>query len=148
MNFPVPWRCLLPHEVVDFVTYESNAILRELSNRTGALIDVSGVQDTPNRLSDRIVTISGQADQKERACLGIVEKLRKLQDLQDPQEIGFFVIIVPATAVPVVVGAKGATISEVLAGTGAELSIGKENVMGMTDTPIGLEGTAAQVVAA
>eukprot|EP00930_Biecheleria_cincta_P062935 TRINITY_DN48398_c0_g1_i1.p1 TRINITY_DN48398_c0_g1~~TRINITY_DN48398_c0_g1_i1.p1 ORF type:complete len:711 (+),score=157.14 TRINITY_DN48398_c0_g1_i1:79-2211(+) len=147
MNFPVPWRCLLPQEAVDFVTHDSNAILRQLSDRTGAMIDVSGERDTPRRLSDRIVTISGQVDQKESACLGIVEKLRRLQDILD-DEIGFFVIIVPATAVPVIVGAKGATISEVLAGTGAELSIGKENVMGMPDTPIGLEGTALQVTSA
>lgn len=31
------------------------------SNRTGAMIDVSGQRDTPKRLSDRIITISGQA---------------------------------------------------------------------------------------
>lgn len=147
MNFPVPWRCLLPQEAIDFVTHDSNAILRQLSDRTGAMIDVSGERDTPRRLSDRIVTISGQADQKESACLGIVQKLRRLQDILE-DDIGFFVIIVPATAVPVIVGAKGATIGEVLAGTGAELSIGKENIMGMPDTPIGLEGAALQVTAA
>eukprot|EP00913_Durusdinium_trenchii_P027865 g26127.t1 len=165
MNFPVPWRCLLPHEVpvdprflsearavfrgkaVDFVTYNNHEILTDLSNKTGAMIDVSGDRDTPKRLSDRIITISGQANQKEGACLGIVEKLRKLQDLLD-SEVGFFVIIVPATAIPVIVGIKGATIAEVLAGTGVEVSIGKENVMGMPDTPIGLEGTASQVTTA
>lgn len=147
MNFPVPWRCLLPQEAVDFVTYNNHQILADLSNRTGAMIDVSGQRDTPKRLSDRIITISGQAEQKEGACLGIVEKLRKLQDLLD-SEIGFFVIIVPATAIPVIVGIKGATIAEVLAGTGVEISIGKENVMGMPDTPIGLEGTATQVTTA
>ncbi|CAK9011581.1 unnamed protein product [Durusdinium trenchii] len=147
MNFPVPWRCLLPHEAVDFVTYNNHEILTDLSNKTGAMIDVSGDRDTPKRLSDRIITISGQANQKEGACLGIVEKLRKLQDLLD-SEVGFFVIIVPATAIPVIVGIKGATIAEVLAGTGVEVSIGKENVMGMPDTPIGLEGTASQVTTA
>ncbi|CAE7466018.1 unnamed protein product [Symbiodinium natans] len=147
MNFPVPWRCLLPQEAVDFVTYNNNEILANLSDNTGALIDVSGSRDTPSRLSDRIVTISGQAEQKARACLGIVQKLRKLQDLLD-SEIGFFVIIVPATAIPVIVGIKGATIAEVLEGTGVEISIGKENVMGMPDTPIGLEGTAEQVTTA
>ena len=31
------------------------------SNKTGAMIDVSGDRDTPKRLSDRIITISGQA---------------------------------------------------------------------------------------
>eukprot|EP00438_Fugacium_kawagutii_P031485 Skav235039 [mRNA] locus=scaffold287:181265:182842:+ [translate_table: standard] len=147
MNFPVPWRCLLPQEAVDFVTYNDHEILTDLSNRTGAMIDVSGQHNTPQRLSDRIITISGQAEQKEGACLGIVEKLRKLQDLLD-SEIGFFVIIVPATAIPVIVGIKGATIAEVLAGTGVEISIGKENVMSMPDTPIGLEGTAVQVTTA
>lgn len=39
------------------------------------MIDVSGQRDTPQRLSDRIITISGQAEQKEGACLGIVEAL-------------------------------------------------------------------------
>lgn len=148
MNFPVPWRCLLPSEAVDFVTYNNSAILRDLSDRTGAMIDISGDRDTPQRLSDRICTISGQAEQKEGACRGIVEKLRKMQELQDPFDIGFFVIILPAAAVPVVVGAQGATIKEVVEATKIELSIGKENVMGMPDTPIGLEGTAEQVVGA
>ena len=45
------------------------------SSKTGAMIDVSGPRDTPQRLSDRIITISGQAEQKEGACLGIVEAL-------------------------------------------------------------------------
>lgn len=149
MNFPVPWRCLLPSEAVDFVTYNNGALIRELSDKTGAGIDISSERDTPRRLSDRIVTISGQAPQKEMACRGIVDRLRRLQDLQDVSEPGFFVIIVPAGAVPVIVGAKGVTINEVLANSGGvDLSIGRENVMGMPDTPIGLEGTAAQVVAA
>lgn len=149
MNFPVPWRCLFPREAVDFVTYNGNAVLRELSDRTGAMISVSGESDTPHRLSDRIVTISGMAEQKELACRTLVEKLRKLQDLHHVGEVGFFVIIVPASAVPVIVGAKGATIKEVLEGSvGIELSIGKENIWGMPDTPIGLEGTADQVISA
>eukprot|EP00928_Gymnodinium_smaydae_P002503 TRINITY_DN1089_c0_g1_i1.p1 TRINITY_DN1089_c0_g1~~TRINITY_DN1089_c0_g1_i1.p1 ORF type:complete len:741 (+),score=154.81 TRINITY_DN1089_c0_g1_i1:199-2421(+) len=148
MNFPVPWRCLLPSEAVDYVVYDSNAVLRELSDRSGALIDVSGEHDTPKRLSDRILTISGLAEQKELACRGIVERLRKLQDLHFDDNIGFFVVIVPAAAVPVVVGQKGATIREIMGDSGVELSIGKENVMGMPDTPIGLEGTCDQVVSA
>merc|ERR1719359_686759 len=82
------------------------------------------------------------------ACAGIVQRLRRLQDLPLPEDIGYFVIILPVAAVPVVVGAKGATIKEVLDSSGVELSIGKENVMGMPDTPIGLEGTAVQVVRA
>eukprot|EP00929_Paragymnodinium_shiwhaense_P105492 TRINITY_DN70558_c0_g1_i1.p1 TRINITY_DN70558_c0_g1~~TRINITY_DN70558_c0_g1_i1.p1 ORF type:complete len:767 (+),score=157.03 TRINITY_DN70558_c0_g1_i1:103-2403(+) len=148
MNFPVPWRCLLPSEAVDFVTYNGNAILRELSDLHGAMIDVSGERDSPPRLSDRILTISGLAEQKEGACRGIVDKLRRLQDLQSPEELGIFVIILPAAAIPVVVGAKGVTIKEIIEGSRVELSIGKENVMGMPDTPIGLEGTALQVVGA
>lgn len=148
MNFPVPWRCLIPSEAVDFLAYNNGAILQDLAHQSGAMIHISSEQDTPKRLSDRILTISGQADQKEAACKGVVLRLRTLQDLQDPRELGFFVIVVPATSVPVIVGAKGATINEVLAGTGAELSIGRENVMGMPDTPIGFEGTALQIVAA
>ena len=61
-------------------------------------------------------------------------------------QLGYFVIVVPASAVPVIVGAKGANIKEVLEHSEVELSIGKENIMGMPDTPIGLEGTAAQVI--
>lgn len=136
-------------EAADFILYNGSAVLRDLSDVTGAMIDVSGDRDTPKRLSDRIVTISGQVEQKEGACRGIVQKLRKLQDLQDDKDIGFFVIIVPASSVPVVVGAQGANIKEVLASAeGVELSIGKENIMGMPDTPIGLEGTAGQVTTA
>merc|ERR1719362_1407434 len=73
--------------------------------------------------------------------------LRHLQEVAD-QEPGVFVIIVPSCAAPIVVGQKGAQIKEVIELSGAEISVGKENIIGMLDQPIGITGTGGQVVSA
>merc|ERR1719450_864722 len=114
---------------------------------TGAVVDISGEGETPETLSDKICTVSGSVEQKEAACRRIVDRLRDLQEVAD-QEPGVFVIIVPSCAAPVVVGQKGSQIKEVIELSGAEISVGKENIIGMLDQPIGITGTGGQVVSA
>eukprot|EP00441_Pelagodinium_beii_P031622 CAMPEP_0197640738 /NCGR_PEP_ID=MMETSP1338-20131121/14919_1 /TAXON_ID=43686 ORGANISM="Pelagodinium beii, Strain RCC1491" /NCGR_SAMPLE_ID=MMETSP1338 /ASSEMBLY_ACC=CAM_ASM_000754 /LENGTH=668 /DNA_ID=CAMNT_0043213609 /DNA_START=16 /DNA_END=2018 /DNA_ORIENTATION=+ len=143
MNFPVPWRALLPIDVVPVLT-SSNG-LREICDMTGAGCEISGDGETPPTLNDKICTISGAIEQKEAACRRIVDKLRVLQEVAD-QEPGVFVIIVPSSAAPAVVGSKGSQIKEVIELSGAEISVGKENIIGMNDQPIGITGTGGQVV--
>eukprot|EP00439_Symbiodinium_sp_Y106_P046444 s5139_g5.t3 len=141
MNFPVPWRALLPADAVP--TFSGQDGLREICDATGAGCELSGEGDTPSSLSDKILTISGNVEQKEAACRRIVDKLRVLQE-----EPGVFVIIVPSTAAPAVIGSKGAQIKEVIELSGAEVSVAKESIIGMNDQPIGVTGTGGQVVSA
>jgi len=108
---------------------------------------LSGEGDAPASLSDKILTISGNVEQKEAACRRIVDKLRVLQDVVD-QEPGVFVIIVPSSAAPAVIGTKGSQIKEVIELSGAEVSVAKESIIGMNDQPIGVTGTGGQVVSA
>eukprot|EP00439_Symbiodinium_sp_Y106_P043597 s5139_g5.t1 len=145
MNFPVPWRALLPADAVP--TFSGQDGLREICDATGAGCELSGEGDTPSSLSDKILTISGNVEQKEAACRRIVDKLRVLQEVID-QEPGVFVIIVPSTAAPAVIGSKGAQIKEVIELSGAEVSVAKESIIGMNDQPIGVTGTGGQVVSA
>ncbi|CAE7441761.1 BTR1 [Symbiodinium sp. CCMP2456] len=172
MNFPVPWRALLPAwasgvdlgsasdvlgALTDFralrlwadavPTFSGQDGLREICDATGAGCELSGEGDTPSSLSDKILTISGNVEQKEAACRRIVDKLRVLQEVID-QEPGVFVIIVPSAAAPAVIGSKGAQIKEVIELSGAEVSVAKESIIGMNDQPIGVTGTGGQVVSA
>ncbi|CAE7918396.1 BTR1, partial [Symbiodinium necroappetens] len=145
MNFPVPWRALLPADAVP--TFSGQDGLREICDATGAGCELTGEGDTPSSLSDKILTISGNVEQKEAACRRIVDKLRVLQEVID-QEPGVFVIIVPSAAAPAVIGSKGAQIKEVIELSGAEVSVAKESIIGMNDQPIGVTGTGGQVVSA
>jgi len=147
MNFPVPWRALLPLDAVPELTGRGAIALKEICDATGAGVDISNEGETPQTLSDKICTISGSVEQKEAATRRIVDKLRSLQEVAD-QEPGVFVIIVPSCAAPMVVGQKGSQIKEVIELSGAEISVGKENIMGMMDLPIGIIGTGGQVVSA
>ncbi|CAE6973179.1 BTR1 [Symbiodinium sp. KB8] len=128
-------------------TFSGQDGLREICDATGAGCEVSGEGDTPSSLSDKILTISGNVEQKEAACRRIVDKLRVLQEVID-QEPGVFVIIVPSAAAPAVIGSKGAQIKEVIELSGAEVSVAKESIIGMNDQPIGVTGTGGQVVSA
>lgn len=147
MNFPVPWRALLPSDALEVLTGPNGSILREICNASGASVEISGEGETPETLSDKIVTISGAVEQKEAATRRAVDKLRVLQEVAD-QEPGVFVIIVPSCAAPMVVGQRGTQIKEVIELSGAEISVGKENILGMVDQPIGITGTGGQVVSA
>ncbi|CAK9015102.1 unnamed protein product, partial [Durusdinium trenchii] len=145
MNFPVPWRALLPVDAVS--TFSGADGLREICDLTGAGCELSGDGDVPASLADKILTISGNVEQKEAACRRVVDKLRVLQDVVD-QEPGVFVIIVPSSAAPAVIGTKGSQIKEVIELSGAEVSVAKESIIGMNDQPIGVTGTGGQVVSA
>eukprot|EP00929_Paragymnodinium_shiwhaense_P016304 TRINITY_DN12457_c0_g1_i1.p1 TRINITY_DN12457_c0_g1~~TRINITY_DN12457_c0_g1_i1.p1 ORF type:complete len:664 (+),score=137.20 TRINITY_DN12457_c0_g1_i1:90-2081(+) len=147
MNFPVPWRALLPLDAVAEVCGPNNATLRDICSSSGAGIDVSGEGETPATLSDKICTLSGLVEQKETACRRIVDCLRRIQEVAD-QEPGVFVVIVPSSAAPAVIGTKGSQIKEIIELSGAEISVGKENIIGMNDQPIGITGTGGQVVSA
>eukprot|EP00913_Durusdinium_trenchii_P009160 g8609.t1 len=160
MNFPVPWRALLPVDAVS--TFSGADGLREICDLTGAGCELSGDGDVPASLADKILTISGNVEQKEAACRRVVDKLRVLQDvvdqellrrnctkhIKDPkstrdsrvdshidrrQEPGVFVIIVPSSAAPAVIGTKGSQIKEVIELSGAEVSVAKESIIGPTD---------------
>ncbi|CAJ1358226.1 unnamed protein product, partial [Effrenium voratum] len=145
MNFPVPWRVLLPSDALPIFSGADG--LREICDMTGAGCELSGENDAPSTLSDKILTISGNVEHKEAACRRIVDKLRVVQNVVD-QEPGVFVIIVPSTAAPAVIGSKGAQIKEVIELSGAEVSVAKESILGMNDQPIGITGTGGQVVSA
>eukprot|EP00929_Paragymnodinium_shiwhaense_P016305 TRINITY_DN12457_c0_g2_i1.p1 TRINITY_DN12457_c0_g2~~TRINITY_DN12457_c0_g2_i1.p1 ORF type:complete len:717 (+),score=195.28 TRINITY_DN12457_c0_g2_i1:110-2260(+) len=147
MNFPVPWRALLPLDAVPAVCGNANTLIKEIVDRTGACVDISGEGETPATLSDKICTVSGAVEQKEAACRRIVDVLRGVQEVAD-QEPGVFVVIVPASSVPAVIGTKGSQIKEIIELSGAEISVGKEPIQGMSDQPIGITGTGGQVVSA
>eukprot|EP00971_Amphidinium_carterae_P028401 559307-Amphidinium_carterae.1 len=146
MNFPVPWRVLVPIDAVDVLQNHVYG-LKEISVETGALLHLSGEAETPATLQDKIVTLSGTVEQKEAACRRTVDKLRDFQDVS-VEEPGVVVMLVPSRAVPMVIGQKGSQIKEVIDLSGAEVSVCKESIAGMQDQAIGITGTAGQAVSA
>merc|ERR1719221_1965444 len=73
--------------------------------------------------------------------------MRQMQGLDD-HEPGVFVIIVPQISAPVIIGAKGAQIKNIMEQSGAEINVGREAIIGMPDQPISINGTTDQVVSA
>jgi len=62
MNFPVPWRALLPVDALEVLTGKNGSVLKEICDASGASVEVSGDGETPETLSDKIVTISGSVE--------------------------------------------------------------------------------------
>merc|ERR1740130_1247056 len=109
MPFLVPWRCLVPLDGLSCVQGPGGEGDGGLSEATGAEVRVSTEDEAPNTLSDKIVTISGLASQKEEAGRLILERLWKCQGIA-PSEDGIFVLICPTSAVGAIIGTKGAKI--------------------------------------
>jgi len=146
-NGTVPWRCLAPSDAVSFIIGKGGQNIRQISETTGATVAISKEGETPETLQDKIVFLNGFEDQKDKACRMIISKLRQLQGVSD-HEPGVFVIIVPATSAPVIIGSQGAQIRSIMEQSGAEINVGRENVLGMQDQPISINGTQDQVALA
>ncbi|CAK0885125.1 unnamed protein product [Prorocentrum cordatum] len=143
----VPWRCLVPADAVPFLVGRGGANIRQLSETSGAHVSISKDDETPASLADKIVSIGGNVEQKESACAQVVRKLRQMQGVED-REPGVFVVIIPEVSAPVIIGAKGAQIKGIMETSGAEINVGREAILGMTDQPISINGTLEQVVSA
>lgn len=73
--------------------------------------------------------------------------MRQMQGVNDG-EPAVFVVIVPQTSCPVIIGAKGAQIKAIMQESDAEINVGREEIAGMSDQPISINGTSEQVVSA
>eukprot|EP00421_Protoceratium_reticulatum_P043838 CAMPEP_0168455726 /NCGR_PEP_ID=MMETSP0228-20121227/50904_1 /TAXON_ID=133427 /ORGANISM="Protoceratium reticulatum, Strain CCCM 535 (=CCMP 1889)" /LENGTH=204 /DNA_ID=CAMNT_0008470591 /DNA_START=18 /DNA_END=629 /DNA_ORIENTATION=- len=147
MDGQVPWRCLVPADAVAFIIGKGGQNIREISETSGARVAISKEGETPSTLADKIVTFGGLVEQKESACGQVLKKMRQMQGVGD-HEPGVFVIIVPQISAPVIIGSKGAQIKGIMEQSGAEINVGREAIIGMTDQPISINGTSEQVTSA
>eukprot|EP00490_Sorites_sp_Unknown_P024171 CAMPEP_0114693800 /NCGR_PEP_ID=MMETSP0191-20121206/69471_1 /TAXON_ID=126664 /ORGANISM="Sorites sp." /LENGTH=174 /DNA_ID=CAMNT_0001987907 /DNA_START=44 /DNA_END=565 /DNA_ORIENTATION=+ len=134
----VPYRCLVPADSVSFIIGKGGATIRQMSETCGATMSILKDGEAPATLADKIVIIAGSE---------VVRKLRQMQGVTD-MEPGVFVIIIPQISVPVVIGTKGAQIKDIMEKSGAEINVGREAIIGMSDQPISINGTVEQVVSA
>ncbi|CAK0870555.1 unnamed protein product, partial [Prorocentrum cordatum] len=139
--------CLVPREAAGLVIGPGGSGLRQIYRETSAHVTVSGEGDTPAALTDRVVTISGGADQKAAACREIVRIVHRSQDVPEGAE-GVFVALVPAPSAGFVVGPQGATVSALVETSGAEVSVSRVAIAGTELLPVSITGGLEQTAAA
>lgn len=143
----VPFRCLVPAESAGYIVGRSRANIYQILEETGASVAVSSSGETPASLSDKVVTITGNAQQKQEACRRVVSLLRKSQQVRESEE-AVFVIIVPSSSSATIVGQQGSQVKEVGERSGAEVNVGRDCIADTSDQPVSITGTAEQVVSA
>lgn len=137
----------MPADAAGLVVGRGGTVVEQICQASGADIRVSGEDDTPPVLSDRIVTIWGDATQKEAACREIIRITHRTQDVADGEE-GIFVVIVPTSSTEFIVGLDGATINHLNEASGAEVRISENTVEGTQLQPISIVGSLAQTTSA
>lgn len=157
---PAAYRCLVPQEALGLLAGIGGARLRELSLQTGAKVAISGESDTPESLSDRVLSIRGDSIQKEAACMRVVERLFEAQNVELGGH-GIFVMLVPAACASAVANLEppavppdgGGGADESLEAwdteaSAAEVDIDEAAIAGTDDQPVRIFGTLSQTAAA
>lgn len=141
----MPYRCLVPAELTEPADGLGESIADSISKETGACVKISDGTDTPS-ISDRIVSISGTANQQAAACRHVVIRLRIAQGVDNANK-ALFVVLVPSSAAGAVVGAKGQKVINLMKTSGAAISVSREVLPDLQVQPVTLTGTCEQVVA-
>lgn len=145
MGFTIPWRCLIPVDAVESIFGADGGTT--ISNESGAGVSISTEDEAPQTLSDKIVTISGSVEEKEKACHFIMKDLWTSQGIGSDED-GIFVLIVPSNYVGAIIGPKGVKIKEIMQTSGADINVGREAIIGMPDNPMVVNGSQSQVTKA
>ncbi|CEM07431.1 unnamed protein product [Vitrella brassicaformis CCMP3155] len=140
-----PSRCLLPPDSVGYIVGKSGQHIRQITDDSGASIDVSRDAEAPPDLSDKIVTINGTPHAKESAVGALLRRLRQINK-QTMQERGVFVIIIPDKSAPAIIGQRGNTINELCKSTECEIHISKDSISGMIERPVTLSGSVNAIM--
>ena len=146
-NFFVPYRCLIPPECAGYVIGTGATLLKRVTEDTGAHISVIQKDASPKGLSDRIVVISGSLRSRNDALCWMIERIRKYFDKTD-RDRDMFVCLIPDTAAPLVIGARGAVIKKIRDDSGADIDIPSSAAPGLSDRGITIKGSVRETVAA
>lgn len=140
-----PCCCLAPSDVIGIVIGRGGATIKQISRDSGAAIDVSGDGDTPEALSDRVITIRGDGRQQGAACREVVRILHRSQEVPQGGR-GIFVMVIPSSSVSFVVGSEGATISALAQESGCDVTISRSSIVDTQLVPVSIVGTLDQTV--
>lgn len=122
-------------------------MVQQICKDSGAEICISGDDDTPPSLSDRIVTIWGTVAEKDAACKEVMRITHRSQDLPQDED-GIFVLVVPDSSVPIIAGPAGATLDSLCKASGADVSISPKTIFGTNLQPISIAGDLGQTCSA
>ncbi|CAE7647011.1 unnamed protein product [Symbiodinium sp. CCMP2592] len=143
---PVPLRCLVPAEIVKLFAGEDGVAAGRIAVASGADISVSDDDTTPASLTDRIVTIHGGQQVQQAACRLIVERFYEEQKATSDEDLGVFILLVPAEHA--ISMSEDGTLNKVMKLSGAELSVQDASIAGTEDRPVRIVGTLEATVAA
>lgn len=143
----VACRCLAPTGAIGLIIGKRGARLRQILKETGAVVTVSSDEDTPASLSDRIVFISGNATQRDAACIQIIEKLFQAQAVMRGGQ-GMFIMLVPSCFVDSIMGSADGALAALCADSGACIELEEECISETQDQPVRIVGTLEQCGAA
>jgi len=146
MPEPVPLRCLVPAEIVKLFAGEDGVAAGRIAAVSGADISVSDDDTTPASLTDRIVTIHGAQQVQQAACRLIVERFYEEQKATSDEDLGVFILLVPAEHAMAM--SEDGTLNKVMTLSGAELSVQDASIAGTEDRPVRIVGTLEATVAA
>mmetsp|Transcript_123873 Transcript_123873/g.246516 ORF Transcript_123873/g.246516 Transcript_123873/m.246516 type:complete len:755 (-) Transcript_123873:312-2576(-) len=140
-------RCLAPIGAIGLIIGKRGARLRQILKETGAVVTVSSDEDTPVSLSDRIVFISGNATQRDAACMHVIEKLFQAQAVM-PGGQGMLIMLVPSCFVGSIMGSADSALATLCADSGACIELEEECIIETQDQPVRIVGTLEQCGAA
>jgi len=140
-------RCLAPMGAIGLIIGKRGARLRQILKETGAVVTVSNDEDTPASLSDRIVFISGNATQRDAACMQIIERLFQAQAVMRGGQ-GMFIMLVPCCFVGSIMGSADGAFAALCADSGAWIELEEECISETQDQPVRIVGTLEQCGAA
>jgi len=140
-------RCLAPIGAIGLIIGKRGARLRQILKGTGAVVTVSNDEDTPASLSDRIVFISGNAAQRDAACMQIIEKLFQAQAVVRGGQ-GMLIMLVPSCFIDSIMGSADGAFASLSADSGAYIELEQECINETQDQPVRIVGTLEQCGAA
>jgi len=147
MECSPPIRCLLPGDAIGFIIGKAGATIKQITDETGARIDLIKENDAPHTLSDKICIIQGSEEGKKGALRMILQKLWLAQSFTE-KDPAVMVLMVPQNGAGGIVGARGAIITDICTHTGSEINMGKDAIVGLRDRPCAVTGQLHQVLEA
>ncbi|CAE8723965.1 unnamed protein product, partial [Polarella glacialis] len=147
MAYSVPLKCLVPVDAAGFIIGKAGSTVKQICEETGAAVSMLGASEVPRTLGDKVVSVTGNAQQKVDACRHLVDKLRHIQQVK-PQEAAVFVTIVPQASARAIVGEGGEQLRSIGLESGAELLLSRDSIEGTRALPLCITGIAQCVVEA
>ena len=143
-SFFVPFRCLISPDCAESLI---GSVFSRISRESGADVAVLRLEDNPEGLEDRVVSINGSMKCKEKALYAILRLNRELNQM-DSRDKRVFVCLIPESAGSLVVGSRGCVLDKICLSSACKISVGKAPIPKTTDIVVTIEGSVDGIITA